>query len=87
MRVDGGRAIDLTAGSPDDDEQAAFSPDGEQLVFRSSRDGGGLFVMGATGESVRRLTDEGFDPAWSPDGKQVVYSMEAVLDPYARSLV
>jgi Tol biopolymer transport system component len=86
MRVDGGRAIDLTANSPGDDEQAAFSPDGEHLVFRSSRDGGGLFVMGATGESVRRLTDEGFDPAWSPDGKQVAYSMEAVLDPYSRDV-
>jgi Tol biopolymer transport system component len=84
MRVDGGRAIDITAGSPADDEAARFSADGNQLVFRSSRDGGGLFVMGATGESVRRITDEGFDPAWSPDGKSVVYSMEASMDPYSR---
>jgi eukaryotic-like serine/threonine-protein kinase len=87
MRTDGGRAINITAGSPADDEQAAFSPDGERLVFRSSRDGGGLFVMGATGESVRRLTDGGFDPAWSPDGTQVAYSMEAVIDPYQRDVV
>ncbi len=84
MRSDGGRAINITADSAADDEQAAFSPNGERLVFRSSRDGGGLFLMGATGESVRRLTDEGFDPAWSPDGLQVAYSVEAVLDPYAR---
>jgi len=84
MRVDGGSAIDITAGSPADDEQARFSADGNQLVFRSSRDGGGLFVMGATGESVRRITDEGFDPAWSPDGKSVAYSMEASTDPYSR---
>ncbi|MCM2268719.1 MAG: protein kinase, partial [Thermoanaerobaculia bacterium] len=87
MRVDGGRAINITAGSPADDEQAAFSPDGEQIAFRSSRDGGGLFVMGATGESVRRVTDVGFDPAWSPDGRRIVYSTEAVLDPYARNSV
>ena len=29
--------------------------------------------MGATGESVRRLTDFGYNPAWSPDGKEIVF--------------
>ncbi len=87
LRVGGGRAINLTADSPVADEQAAFSPDGEAIVFRSERDGGGLFLMGATGESVRRLTDAGFDPAWSPDGKSVAYSLEGVVSPYARDAV
>lgn len=40
--------------------------------------------MGATGESVRRLTNEGFDAAWSPDGRFIAYSTEPVLDPYVR---
>ena len=34
--------------------------------------------MGATGESARRLTDFGFNPSWSPDGKQIVFCTEEV---------
>jgi Tol biopolymer transport system component len=84
LRVGGDRAIQLTPDSPGDDEQAAFSPDGEQIAFRSGRDGGGIFVMGATGESVRRLTTAGYDPVWSPDGRFVAYSTQPVGDPYLR---
>jgi Tol biopolymer transport system component len=84
LRVGGARSIPLTARSAADDSQPAFSPDGERIAFRSERDGGGLFVMGATGESVRRVTTEGFDPVWSPDGKRLVYSTEPVQDPYSR---
>ncbi len=86
LRVGGARAINLTAGSADDDEQAQFSPTGDQIVFRSNRDAGGLFLMGATGESVKRLTTAGYDPAWSPDGRRIVYSTEGVFDPYSRSI-
>jgi Tol biopolymer transport system component len=84
MRVGGDRAIPLTT-DPADDSQPSFSPDGERIAFRSEREGGGLFVMGATGESVRRVTNAGFDPAWSPDGKRLVYADEGVLDPYSRA--
>jgi len=84
QRVGGGRAINLTAGSPADDGQATFSPDGNSIAFRSGRDGGGLFVMGATGESVRRVTSTGYDPAWSPDGKTLAYTTEPVIEPYNR---
>ncbi len=76
QRVGGENAMNLTENSTDDDTHPTFSPDGERIAFRSERDGGGLFLMGATGESVRRLTDFGFNPAWSPDGKKVVFATE-----------
>jgi Tol biopolymer transport system component len=76
--VGGQLPINLTADSPADDDEPAFSPDGERIVFRSSRDGGGLFVMGRTGEAARRVTRQGFNPAWSPDGARIAYSMENV---------
>jgi Tol biopolymer transport system component len=74
QRVGGKNPINLTKDSPADDTQPAFSPDGERIAFRSERDGGGIFVMGATGESAKRLTDFGYYPAWSPDGRQIVCS-------------
>ncbi len=67
-----------------DDIMPAFSPDGRLIAFRSERDGGGIFVMTRSGESLRRLTHGGFDPAWSPDGTQVFYGTEAGRDPDAR---
>jgi hypothetical protein len=68
LRVGGQRSINLTEDSAADDDHPAFSPDGKQIAFRSERAGGGLFVMGATGESTRRLTEFGDNPSWSPDG-------------------
>ncbi|HUF28721.1 MAG TPA: protein kinase [Gemmatimonadaceae bacterium] len=76
--VTGQMPINLTADSPDDDDQPAFSPDGERIAFRSSRDGGGIFVMGRTGESLRRVTNGGYRPTWSPDGEQIAFVTENV---------
>lgn len=74
LRVGGSRAINLTRDSPADDVQPAISPAGDQIVFRSERDGGGIFVMGATGESVQRVSRDGFNPSWSAGGKRILYS-------------
>jgi TolB protein len=37
--------------------------------------------MGATGEAVRRISGKGYHPAWSPDGKRIVYTMRNVVRP------
>jgi eukaryotic-like serine/threonine-protein kinase len=84
--VGGQNPIDLTKDAVSDDTQPVFSPDGEQIAFRSSRQGGGLFVMGRTGEFVRKVSDAGFNPAWSPDVREIAYSTEAVdINPYNRT--
>jgi Tol biopolymer transport system component/tRNA A-37 threonylcarbamoyl transferase component Bud32 len=81
QRVGGTNSIDLSRDSPASDTQPAFSADGQQIAFRSERDGGGIFLMGAMGESVRRLTDFGFNPAWSPDGSEVACATAEMADP------
>ena len=80
----GQTAINLTKDSRAPDFTPAFSPNGELIVFRSNRDGGGLFVMGRTGESVRRLTRGGFQPTWFPDGKAIAYNSLAIPNPQSR---
>jgi eukaryotic-like serine/threonine-protein kinase len=80
QRVGGQNPINLTKDSLADETEPAFSRDGESIAFRSERDGGGIYVMGATGESVRRIADFGHNPAWSPDGKEIVVADEHVVD-------
>ena len=78
MGIGGRNAIPLAADSTSDDDQPAFSPDGARIAFRSSRDSGGIFVMGRTGESVRRVTRSGYRPTWAPDGNRLAYVSENV---------
>jgi Tol biopolymer transport system component len=87
QRVGGQTAINLTADSPADDNHPAISPDGEHIAFRSERQGGGIFIMEATGENLKRLTDFGYNPGWSPDGKQVVCAAAKTRDPANRSVI
>ncbi len=84
-RVDGDNPLNLTADFPGDDSQAAISPDGQQIAFRSERSGGGIFLMGSTGESPRRLVAFGHSPAWSPDGTELVIATEGVTKPDLRA--
>lgn len=78
VSVDGTGLIQLTDNSAADGEPDV-SPDGSRIVFASDRDGTpSVYVMAADGTDVQKLTTgpRGFTPAWSPDGRTVVYITE-----------
>ena len=85
QRVGSAEGVNLTRDSAADETQPAFSRDGRYIAFRSERDGGGIFVMRSDGTGVRRIADSGYNPAWSPDGRQIVYAEEGITRPEDRS--
>lgn len=78
-------AINLTEGSDSYDTQPAISPDGALVAFRSSRNGGGIFVMNLDGTGVRQITNQGFNPTWSPDGHELALNDDNIFDYEARN--
>ncbi len=85
VRRIGGRNATRVAGDPTRNEGApAFSPDGKSIAFHEVDTDGGIFVVGATGESEHRITDAGFHPAWSPDGGSIAFCEERITNPASR---
>ena len=62
------------------DRNASWSPDGRRIVFE--RDAA-LYIVGADGTGLVRLTNAGpvtdFSPDWSPDGSRITFARFQVL--------
>jgi len=55
-----------------ENKRPVYSPDGKKIAFESNCQ---IWVMDADGGNLKQLTQEGgTSPAWSPDGKYIVYT-------------
>lgn len=86
IRADGLGRTQLTTASGND-FSPAWSPDGSQIVFRTTRDGNDeIYIMNADGSDQTNLsrspTTEERGPNWSPDGQQIALAslQGAILD-------
>ena len=73
--------VPVTSDSTTGQTDAVYSPDGDRIAYVSTRDNNAeIYVMNADGSDPRRLTDTPASeaaPAWTPDGKRIVYASNA----------
>ena len=78
--ADGSGARDVTPAGITDVQGAAWSPDGRRIAISAISDAAGdteIFVLEADGSGLRQLTDNSLPdrmPAWSPDGRSIVFA-------------
>lgn len=77
QQLHGGEPLQLTK-NPSADISPDFSPDGSSLVFRSWREGGGVYVVSVLGGQERRIATGGYSPRYSPDGKWVAFAQDGI---------
>jgi eukaryotic-like serine/threonine-protein kinase len=66
----------LTSDSRDDESSPSFSPDGQTIAFQSGARG--IFTVALPGGPMTQVTTTGASPAWTPNGRSIVYSVNTI---------
>ena len=74
--IPGTTVRNLTSDSRDDESHPSFSPDGRTIAFQSGTRG--VFTVPLAGGAPGHIAANGGSPAWTPDGRSIVYSVNAV---------
>lgn len=86
MDLDGGSMAKIPGGSSNEQYNPAYSPDGTKVAYIELAGGqfGDLFVRNTDGSGtpLRLTSNDTFDtsPAWSCDGKRIIFSSGATAD-------
>jgi len=59
-----------------------MNPDGSHLAYYTHR---GIIISDINFENKRKITDFGYRPRWSPNGKKIVFSRHSILAPGQKS--
>jgi eukaryotic-like serine/threonine-protein kinase len=99
---DAGRNLDLyvqqlPGGAParltwtrENESEPSFSGDGTAIVYHSSKDGGGIYLIPSLGGTPRLLVPRGHNPRFSPRGNLVAYwtgLRDALVERQAKTFV
>jgi len=77
QNIDGQTRINLTNTPGYAEFWPAYSPDGRQIAYMRGQPNNpeiSVYVMGATGENPRLVTNDGWLGGWTPDGRKLVLS-------------